>query len=399
MSIQRFLNYLNHNGFEDVCYYLILPWLLSFVAHCVDDSFVTAILHYGMLLSILNISRLSGYFISSVCFTNRITRFPLLLIFIGFFILSISNRLLVVSICLFLIGFGGSMIGSHDSYSTDINVHTDNLDSNGQLRQHTSDTIHTATDTHRYDIIIQRQIIIFTFIILISGNTYAEERLYPNILPCLLGCIWALCIFIIRCIQVWVSPNSYYQRFKSNNTSSSGYSTNNNSNNNVFSSICTSIALYIRGNNTPSTTNTSISKKSTNDIESGLNTNTKQSLTLQPKKGPKPEFSLTLFTGPLKESYLKYYKNNIQHAQAAYIKTLEWRYEYDIDNILNIYQSTFKDICTYYPHMIHGVAKDGTVVLYEVSLCILIVCVYVYMLFISCICVRSVGVYVLSVCM
>lgn len=53
-------------------------------------------------------------------------------------------------------------------------------------------------------------------------------------------------------------------------------------------------------------------------------------------------------------------------ARAMYIKSLQWRHQYNVDEILTTPQEHFHEIIENYPHAIHGISTDNCVVLYEV---------------------------------
>eukprot|EP01035_Chromulina_nebulosa_P017725 gene17725-23317_t len=77
-------------------------------------------------------------------------------------------------------------------------------------------------------------------------------------------------------------------------------------------------------------------------------------------------FPPIVYTGPVPQNFLDFYNNNEKRARDMYIKSLEWRRKYDVDNILTNPQTHFHEILRLYPHAIHGKSRDGCVVLYEI---------------------------------
>lgn len=71
------------------------------------------------------------------------------------------------------------------------------------------------------------------------------------------------------------------------------------------------------------------------------------------------------FQGALPDTFMLMCKGNEQKARKAYARTLMWREENRIDEILSVPQPTFYQILELYPHAIHGKTRDGCVVVYE----------------------------------
>jgi hypothetical protein len=65
------------------------------------------------------------------------------------------------------------------------------------------------------------------------------------------------------------------------------------------------------------------------------------------------------------EAYIKVRNGDIDEARKSYIATMRWRRDNEVDTILDTYQDHFEKIIELYPHLIHGFAKDGSVVVYE----------------------------------
>ncbi len=71
------------------------------------------------------------------------------------------------------------------------------------------------------------------------------------------------------------------------------------------------------------------------------------------------------FEGALPDTFLAMCKGNEKKARKAYARTLLWREENRIDEILSLPQPTFYQILELFPHAIHGKTRDGCVVVYE----------------------------------
>lgn len=63
--------------------------------------------------------------------------------------------------------------------------------------------------------------------------------------------------------------------------------------------------------------------------------------------------------------YLALFRHNPQNARAGYLQTQEWRREERIHSIHDRQNVWFSKIKASYPHVIHGFARDGTLVIYE----------------------------------
>jgi hypothetical protein len=87
----------------------------------------------------------------------------------------------------------------------------------------------------------------------------------------------------------------------------------------------------------------------------------------EPNENNCTKISDDLFSGETPVEYLQFYNNNQKSARHAYLKTLKWREINKVDEILTTPQPYFHEILRLYPHAIHGVSKEGAVVLYEVK--------------------------------
>ena len=65
------------------------------------------------------------------------------------------------------------------------------------------------------------------------------------------------------------------------------------------------------------------------------------------------------------KNFLVMHNNNIVSAKKAFIKSLKWRKENNVNNILTTKQNNFHDILLLYPHALHRFSLDGCAVAYE----------------------------------
>ena len=59
------------------------------------------------------------------------------------------------------------------------------------------------------------------------------------------------------------------------------------------------------------------------------------------------------------------HNNNILNAKKAYVKSLLWRKENNVDKILTTKQDNFNNILLLYPHALHRYSLDNCAVAYE----------------------------------
>ena len=75
------------------------------------------------------------------------------------------------------------------------------------------------------------------------------------------------------------------------------------------------------------------------------------------------EYSIADYQVP--KNFLTMHNNNMINAKKAYIKSLIWRREHNVNNILTTKQNHFDDILLLYPHALHRFSLDGCAVAYE----------------------------------
>lgn len=74
---------------------------------------------------------------------------------------------------------------------------------------------------------------------------------------------------------------------------------------------------------------------------------------------------LSPFTGALPPAFLAMCKGDEAKARVAYARTLLWRQQNRVDEVLSLPQPTFYQIIESFPHAIHGRSREGCVVVYE----------------------------------
>ena len=74
---------------------------------------------------------------------------------------------------------------------------------------------------------------------------------------------------------------------------------------------------------------------------------------------------LSPYTGHLPAAFLSMCKGNEEKARVAYARTLLWRQQNRVDEVLSLPQPTFYQILELFPHAIHGRSREGAVVVYE----------------------------------
>lgn len=77
-----------------------------------------------------------------------------------------------------------------------------------------------------------------------------------------------------------------------------------------------------------------------------------------------PTAKLAPYTGSIPKAFLTFNGNETK-ARAAVNAMLQWRADNNIDDIQTAYQPFFDDILRNYPHFMHGRAKDGSIIVYE----------------------------------
>lgn len=338
MSIVKFVTFLCGNGVEDISHFILVPWLASYIAHAVDESWVKSVFHYGVVLSVVSLGRVIGWILGALTKQEK-PRYPLFFLIIGFMGLSISTRLSLILLFSLLIGLGGSVMGSKDSHlPTATSTHLENLDASGKLVTNISAGSQVET---RQDVTTQRKIIVCVFIALLSGLTYDEESMSPARGPCYIGAAWSAFVLLIRTVQLWMQQDKFNlkKRFKKSFLASKSPTKTATipralDNNSSHSSLppATSVAPARPTNNHP----------------------------------PKSMDGHTIKFDKLPEAFLTFHNGDMTAAKEAYARTLKWRRERRMDSLFEQPQPFFHEILQYYPHAIHGRSREGAVVLYEV---------------------------------
>lgn len=342
MSIVKFVTFLCGNGVEDISHFILIPWLASYIAHAVDESWVKSVFHYGFILSTISIGRVMGWIVGALTKQEK-PRYPLVFLMIGFMGLSISTRLSLILLFSLLIGLGGSVMGSKDSHlPTTSSTHLENLDASGKLV--TNITAGSQAET-RQDVTTQRKIIVGAFIVLLSGLIYDENSMSPARGPCYIGASWIAFVLIIRTIQLWMQQDKFNlkNRFKKTFLSSKSptklpnvpqQNHHNHSQGNSHSNLL-------------QTTSTVQTNSSSQNVLKSTDTS-------------------SIKFDKLPEAFLKFHNGDFSKAKDAYARTLAWRRDHRMDTLFEQPQPFFHEILQYYPHAIHGRSREGAVVLYEV---------------------------------
>jgi hypothetical protein len=187
---------------------------------------------------------------------------------------------------------------------------------------------------------MQRRLIIGSFVLLVSGLLlYREDTLFPLLLPALVVISWSLFVFTLRCLQLCLTASS---------TSSSATGTGMAAANN---------GTIIKRRD---------SSKSLQQQASSTSSSEQQQQQQQQQVGEVPT------------AYLKQHRNDPEKARIAFNNTRVWRNKNNIDTMITVVNTNrqqqqhhhqhHQEVMGLYPHFIHGVSKDGVVVLYEVCI-------------------------------
>lgn len=261
---------------------------------------------YGLVVGTVVIGRYVG---SNYTFEKKGeqgTKKPLgqlqcIIMFLAFFLLSLSNRTVLVFLCYFAIGFASSSIGSlvrnHKNYLRK------------RYRQKWNE-ISVA------DEMLRMNILSFITMPLLAGLFFSSsaDSLLPALWPCALISLFFLALIIKNSLSNWIPIFAGLVRGRT-----------------VMESIENS-AVDAHGDRVPI---------AAEDV-------TVDEANVVPT-----------------EVYLQAFKNDKEAAKAAYISRLKWKKMYGVDNILTTPQKFFDEILENYPHAIHGRSKDGCAVVYE----------------------------------
>ena len=301
---------------------IALPWALAYLNYCLDESWSKVIAAYGFQSSALTIGRLIGKNWISDAKQSKNATFILsncLILAFSFVLSALTTRFSVLFVCNFLIGLSGSCFSSSSRSVTTLTSCQISWANSNKNEYH----------SHLYSTTL-------AFIPLLSGLFYSSSKSarFPSILPSFL--------FAFLCLLLSI-PHIFYESRPSRKKS---------------------IPLEGMGGGGgggwDTSSNDSAFDNSARKRNSHAYVNSFQS---------DPEDIALSSEQQVPSSYMKMYGNNKSAAYKAYLKTLRWRREHGMDSILNGRQPqpSFDDILRCYPHAIHGVSRDGCVVVYEVS--------------------------------
>lgn len=310
----NWLGYMATEGMDSVAFFALVPLLFHLTEHITTDDHhtSTAITNYGILLGVISLGRLIGRdFLKGHDHQDNLL----------FYSLTMTVALMLIAFCsnysvflfIFLLKEGlGSVIGR-----VYVSIHASNRISPDRGISSMSPTLQTAFSS---DNVMRRNLIALIFAAILSTFLYSDSKevRFPAYFPCIfLAMVWNILIFL------------YQLKLVKQSISSSPYS------------------------------------------ESGRVINIKKSQRQQRVKiknslatGKPTDFS-NVSNEVVPSNFVNFYNGNRVKAKEMYIKSLQWRYENDVDNLLITPQRYFHEVLDAYPHAIHGKSRDGCIVLYE----------------------------------
>lgn len=314
---QQWLSYITTEGMDTISFFAILPCLFDLSEKMTDDNHIsTAIMNYGLLISTIALGRAVGRYYPH---WQDLSHLPLLAFFMTFslLIISISNNYLVALAMFFVKESLGSFMS--EMYLT-ISSPGKSTPGRGRAILWTAPTTSIASMVElSVDNRMRRNLIILSFTALISCIIYndSNDATFPAFYPCvLLMLVWNVCIFLHE--------------------------------------------ILIVSHASPVMVSRSYLSRMSNPAEAAVawDANGSNKLSLEPR--------ITLQPSDITpQNFVDFYGNEVK-ARTMYIKSLEWRMQNNVDNILSIPQEHFFEILQLYPHAIHGRSRDNCVVLYEI---------------------------------
>lgn len=313
----QWLGYLATEAMDSAVYYATTPFLFHMTKHMTDDHHTsTSITNYGVLLGCIALGRLLGreYFIlpedpAYLPFLSFLMTILLLLIcFSNNYIMVIMFFLCKESISSFIGGMHANANGSNRGMTA---FYARSLGEMGT----------SMVMTFSSDNALKRNLAISIFAVLLSSALYNESDnvRFPSFFPIvMMAILWDVIVFIysLYCLGIFTNRNSKDSSIVSRIIGSGG-------------------------------SNTGTAQRQTNRSKEAL----QQILQNAP---------------PTPQNFLDVCRGNEPKARAMFLKSLEWRFEYDVDNLLTTPQNHFHDIMKFWPHGIHGRSRDNCVVLYEI---------------------------------
>ena len=309
---QKYFVYICSEGMDTLTYYAFIPFLFQFTVHMTDDHHIsTSITNYGILLSIINLSRIFNKYFPILSYDRSYLCIYSFLMSCILAVIAVCNNFSIVLFIFFIKEILGSTIS--DIYNNLYN----------KKSVYSSKISHeTLNETNNSK--IQNSLIIIIFITIISSILYNESKYikFPLfILGYSLTLTWCMISFITICFiekkyfkMTSNHTNSYFKRF-----------------------IGLSSKDFVKK---PS--NLILKQYTSAEIEAENN-----------------------YSGIIPSNFIEFYQTN-EKARIKYIENLKWRRENHVNELLQIPQDYFHDILELYPHAIHGKSKDNCIVLYEI---------------------------------
>jgi hypothetical protein len=340
---------------------LFVPWGLAYLNNCFDESWSRTVAAYGLHMSALTIGRLMGKLLHS----NLVLGRPYLLwtflqncLILGFsyLLIAFTTRFTLIFISFFLIGLSGASIGviaSSSKLSFNFNIM--------RCLQLTSTlAIKINSNTHINCNQFHATSMTLCFLPVFSGlfyNTSVFAR-FPPFWPCFIFA--SICLSTVSLViysDFFVGKGSSSKRFFAldglGSTTDSSLHSNTRGVGGFHKNDCTILGNSGGGGSGRFSQslghNQSHHHQQQNNNYHNLHSSSRQ-------------------TSTVPHRYLIYYHNDIDKAMKAFQASLQWRQQHRIEHILAEPQPGFSDLLRLYPHAIHGISKDGCIVVYEVSL-------------------------------
>ena len=304
---------------------LYIPWGLAFLSYSLDESWPKVVASYGLLCASLTIGRLIGRnWIFSSAQRDPRTYQPwivvqhCMIVAISYIVIAFSTRYILFFVCHFFIGLSSSCLGAIT------NANNSKFAWN-RARNKPEGHLHVSST-------------VLAFLPLCSGlfyNTSIHSRF-----PCFWPCILYSCLCITLAIP-YILNESHQHRHR----------------------------LHVPLEGLGGGGDTS-SHDSFTDSSSDVQRNPTQRNNSNQNQHQDPSEGYFLTTAPIPSGYLNFHKGDKEVARKAYLNTLRWRRQHNVDRLLNGMhpQPGFEPIIQNYPHYIHGKSKDGCIVVYEVKI-------------------------------
>ena len=299
----------------------LFPWTVSvLLLENRDMKYMSVV--YGILVSCVILGRNLGALYTFEKKGDQGTQKPVAqkqctILLFAFLFLTVSNRIVVIFVCYFAIGFASASLGSL--------IRNHKLYLRKRYRQKW-DGLSVRSEMMRLNIVS------FVFFSLLAGLLFDSSpgSLLPAFLPCVIISLYFIVVILKNALSEW----------------------------RAYSIFCN----LARGRVMESVDGSTVSRGEDTGPAAAVDLDIDEASVVPT------------------DAYLKSFDNDMAAAKAAYITRLKWRKMYDVDNILERPQNFFDEILANYPHAIHGRSKEGCCVIYEVMYTLifyfLIVCEY-----------------------